>query len=189
MTPQRRSLVFVALVGLLTLSWPSSAPAAPPAHSPDACVCHFDGNGGPDERNGSNATNATICVQSFNSGKHWCDVTIECLRNFKMPGCDSRSKVISSLPSLFEDHLRALRATPGGSANANQLEGGLPQLNKLVQDPPRDLQNCVVNFEKGVPMKPTVFDKLSCGVSDSRKWLFIDYVLQELSVRFLFSPQ
>jgi hypothetical protein len=177
-----------AFCGLLTLFWSIGSTAAPPAHSPEACVCHLDGKGGPEERNGSNTTNATICVQSVDSRKHWCNVTVECLRDFKLPACDARQKVIPSLPRLFESHLRSLRATPAGRDSANQLEGGLPDLNRLVSDPPADLRSCVANFEKKSSMKPTVAGKFSCGVSELAKWLFIDYDVQEFSTRFLFSP-
>ncbi|MBX9841699.1 MAG: hypothetical protein K2Z80_07820 [Xanthobacteraceae bacterium] len=167
----------------------SATSAAPPAHSPEACVCHIDGKGGPEERDGSNATNATICVQSMDTGKRWCNVTIECLRNHKLPNCETRGAPVSSLPKLFESHLRSLRAIPTLRDEANRLENGFSQINGLSRDPPPALRGCSANFEKGEPTSPVIEGRLSCGVSRNSRWLFIDYIFDAVSVRFLFSRQ
>lgn len=180
---------YVAQIIIILALTPVASFAAPPAHSPEACVCHLDGRTGGQARDGSNTTNATICVQSYNSGKHWCDITVECLRGINLPGCASRSNVIPSLPRLFNDHLQSLRSSPIGTVEANVLQGGLAQVTKLAQDPPQVLRNCIAYFEKGSSAPPISAGGLSCGVSEAHKWLFIELDVQNNSIRYLFSPR
>ena len=177
------------LGGLALLSLVVPANAAPPSHSPEACVCHVDGKGGPGERNGSKATNATICVQSFSSATRWCDVTIECMRGVNLPGCTSRSGIISSLPKLYLEHLNFLRQGTPPPANIDGLQKGVGRIDILSRDPPPLLRGCVDAYDRTSAQKPVMSGDVSCGVSDANKWLFIDVELDGSSVRFLFSPR
>jgi hypothetical protein len=182
------SAMTAAVLGILSLFFVAAwAAAAPPAHSPEACVCHIDGKGGPDERDGSKATNATICVQTFDEAKRWCNVTIECLRNANLPGCTAPSKIIPSLPTLYVDHLQSLEKS--GFRALAPFQQGVRQIDILSRDPPPILKQCVASYEKQSSLKPIESGSVSCGVSDANKWLFIDVLLQpSSSVRFLFAP-
>jgi hypothetical protein len=75
------------------------------------CDCHVD-PAGTDNTSGSRAVNATLCVQQMDNNKHWCEVTIECLRGSIGPDCSTMPKDTQGLTKLFSQHISALSNDP-----------------------------------------------------------------------------
>jgi hypothetical protein len=74
----------------------------------EKCTCRLDSNAAEDT-NGSRAVNATLCVQQTDDKRHWCEVTIECLRGGIGPDCSGMQKDSGHLTKLFFQHIDELR--------------------------------------------------------------------------------
>lgn len=75
------------------------------------CACHLDPTTAED-KNGSTAANATLCVQQMDPNRHWCEVTIECLRGGLGPDCSTMPKDTQGITRLFFQHINALSNDP-----------------------------------------------------------------------------
>ena len=101
--------VFSMPILFMILVYPS-APANAQA-SLEKCACHVDPNAAEDS-SGSRVANATLCVQQMDPNKHWCEVTIECLRGGLGPDCSTMPKDTQGITKLFFQHIDALSSTP-----------------------------------------------------------------------------
>jgi len=73
------------------------------------CTCHVADESSTEDKDGSRAVNATLCVQQLDKNRHWCEVTIECLRGRIGPDCSSMPKDAQELGDLFRTHIEQLR--------------------------------------------------------------------------------
>jgi hypothetical protein len=87
-----------------------SAPANAQA-TLEKCACHVDPNAA-ESTSGSRAVNATLCVQQMDPNRHWCEVTIECLRGGIGPDCSTMPKDTQGITRLFFQHIDALSSDP-----------------------------------------------------------------------------
>jgi hypothetical protein len=98
---------------LLTLLY--AAVPCLPAHAQAnlaKCACHTVDENSTEDKDGSRAVNATLCIQEFDPNRHWCEVTIECLRERIGPDCSGMPKDSQGLVTLFKTHIQYLTSNP-----------------------------------------------------------------------------
>ena len=77
----------------------------------EKCACHVDPTAA-ESTSGSRAVNATLCVQQMDVNRHWCEVTIECLRGGFGPDCSTMPKDTQGITRLFFQHIEELSSNP-----------------------------------------------------------------------------
>jgi len=76
------------------------------------CTCHTLDQSSTEDKDGSRAVNATLCIQQLDPNNHWCEVTIHCLRGGIGPDCSGMPKDSQGLVTLFKTHIQYLIANP-----------------------------------------------------------------------------
>jgi len=162
--------------------------AQDPGPTLEKCACQLDEKPTPGEH-GARATNATLCVQTFDRQRRWCEITIECLRGNLGPNCKFPTSARASLAPLYEAHIKQVSADQS-PMSANILKYA-PLNYKYINDSSRQneklLQTCLLAYGKRDPIGIREKD-FSCSVDRESRWLQITYDLGAQLVRFSFAP-
>jgi hypothetical protein len=179
---------FFLLALLSCLVTPASAQNSGPTL--EKCTCHFDQNG-PADKEGALAANATLCVQTLDTGRRWCDITIHCLRGNMGPNCPAATNPKHALYSLYQSHVQDVveAGGPAVAAFANMAESNGQAVNVAAKDADKELTACSDAYlSKGDKSASGIKGGFSCAYDGQSRWLTLTFSQGKELVRFLFGP-
>jgi hypothetical protein len=158
-----RAAAFILVLLLVAVSTSGRANAQATL---EKCTCQLDSKDAAGT-NGSRAANATLCVQQKDDNRHWCEVTIECLRGGLGPDCSGMQNDTGRFTKLFFQHIEQLSHDPSVVAKemiSQQKDTGASLENTLKNDSATFLSCFTYYLDK----KPIYLDGkygLQCDVS------------------------
>jgi hypothetical protein len=113
------------------------------------CTCRVD-PAAADSTSGSRAANATLCVQQTDNNKHWCEVTIECLRGGIGPHCSTMPADTQGITNLFFQHIDALSSDPSPVSKEmiNNQKETFGIIASTLKDEEENYKSCFYTFQK-----------------------------------------
>jgi hypothetical protein len=144
---QETQVRVAVLVSLLLVMAVSPSTLANAQASLEKCTCRLDSTAAEDT-SGSRAVNATLCVQQTDDKRHWCEVTIECLRGGIGPDCSGMQKDSGHLTKLFFQHIDELRLSPSIVAREmiEQSKSTWASLDNTLQNDATSYASCFNAF-------------------------------------------
>jgi hypothetical protein len=180
-----RTAFLISILSVITAC--PNAPANAQA-SLQKCGCHLDSNA-PEGTNGSRAANATLCVQQMDNNRHWCEVTIECLRGGIGPDC-SPPKTPQDVTRLFFQHINALSSNPSTVAE-EMTKNSKETVGKIYESLKYDgsiYDACVDAFVNNKAISLVGKTDFRCAV-DKEGWATLRFGAPPYTIEYFFSEQ
>ena len=172
-----------------------------------ACTCNISKN---TKKDGSNVTNAKLCVQTKDDSARWCRVTVHCLSSNVGPGCKARNTVktlsgsatpisfgaklnanqnaasqniTSSFLQLFKQHI--------GTSETKRYSDDQAKLQKSFEANLPLIYYCASFFGKKEPLKSNILSNnksFGCTVTQNARWLVVTSRIGKKSHSFHVAP-
>jgi len=155
----------------------------------DKCTCHLTDGEDP-SKDGASASNATLCIQSLDQARRWCEITVACLRGNLGPACQAKATPKTALVPLFKQHVESIvvarDASPAIYQSADNAFAAVVEAEKYNSP---ELDACSLAYLEGKNSVSRTATNFSCSYSADSRWLTISLNTGDQMVRFLFGPQ
>jgi hypothetical protein len=157
----------------------------------EKCACHVDPTAA-ESTSGSRAVNATLCVQQMDVNRHWCEVTIECLRGGPGPDCSTMPKDTQGITKLFFQHIEALSSSPSVVAQEMiaKSKDTAVILTYTLKDEESTYESCFDAFVKNTAISLVGKGKyeFKCAVN-KEGWATVRFAAPPYTIDYFFSEQ